>query len=414
MSLLVWKPNQVIIPDELKAYLPVYEAGEAIHTYIERAFDHNGQRDTWLHSQAVAEQAQHLARQYGANEELSILAGWLHDLSTVIPDTEKWTLACQYGLATVEAERQVPFLLHQRLSAWIAQHVLGYEQWELLHAIECHTTLRGDLELLDKLLFVADKLSWADSDAAPYIAAMRKEAEVSLEQAIHVYIEAMLGEPGKLAVIHPWLEAARYTLAAEEYWRSLPALAAPIHWGPVTAHFQPRRILRPDQQVLVSNVSIVPMVGDQLVMIRLTDGRWELPGGTLEPQEAPMDGLQREVAEEMGGTLLNYHLFGCFACESSAPIAYRPHIPHPHFIRMAGYGQVKLDGKPLNPADGEQIETVDIVTIEQAEQRFRSTGRDDLADFYRMGYYAWQQSQSGEAFTDTEETGLLYSGSENE
>ncbi len=390
---LAWKKEAMVIPPELKRYFPAYEAGETIDRYIERMFTSNEQSDTWLHCQAVARQAQRLAHFYRADEQVAILAGWLHDISTVIPDEEKWSLACQYELATVEAERQVPFLLHQRLSAWIAEHVLGYDDELLLHAIECHTTLRGELELLDKLLFVADKLSWADSDAAPYIAAMRVVADISLEQAIDVYIHAMLSEPGKLTVIHPWLEDACHTLATEQYWRSLSALSAPIHWGPVTARFRPRTTLRPEQQALVSNVSIVPMVGEKLVMIRLTDGRWELPGGTLEPNEAPMDGLRREVMEEMGGILLDYHLFGCFECESNAPTAYRPHIPHPHFVRMAGYGQVQLDGKPLNPADGEQVETVDVVTIEEAEQRFRSTGRDDLADFYRMGYYAWQQTQ---------------------
>lgn len=128
-------------------------------------------------------------------------------------------------------------------------------------------------------------------------------------------------------------------------------------------------------------------------MIQLTDGRWELPGGTLEPDELPLDGLRREVREEMGGELLDYHLFGCFACESSADTAYRPHIPHPHFIRLAGFGQVRLDGEPLNPPDGEQVATVDVVTIEEAERRFRSTGRNDLADFYLMGHYAWRHSQ---------------------
>ncbi|WP_322905805.1 bis(5'-nucleosyl)-tetraphosphatase (symmetrical) YqeK [Paenibacillus campi] len=390
MSSAAWKLGAIIVPAELVRYFPVYESGETVDRYIERIFNYNGQPDTWAHCQAVAAEAQRLARRYNVDTELAVLAGWLHDVSTVIPDAAQWTLACQYGLATVEAERQVPFLLHQRLSAWIAEHVMGYDDDMLLQVIDCHTTLRGDLELLDKLLFVADKLSWADSDAAPYIAAMRAVADVSLEQAIDVYMRAMLSERGKLAVVHPWLAAACHTLAMEQYWRSLPALCAPIQWGPVTAHFRPRTALRPAQQALVSNVSIMPLVGDQVVMIRLTDGRWELPGGTLEPGELPLEGLRREVREEMGGELLDYTLFGCFECKSAAATAYRAHIPHPYFIRMAGYGQVRLDGQPLNPPDGEQIETVAVVTIEEAERRFRSTGRADLADFYLIGYKAWQ------------------------
>ncbi|ANF98785.1 NUDIX hydrolase [Paenibacillus bovis] len=174
--------------------------------------------------------------------------------------------------------------------------------------------------------------------------------------------------------------------------RTLAALSADIHWGPVTARFQVWSDVVWLNPELISNVSIVPMVGDQLVMIQLTDGRWELPGGTLEKDEPYLDALQREVEEEMGGTLLDYRVFGYFDCESAAEKPYRPYISHPRFIRLAGYGQVQLGGAPLNPPDGEQIARVDVVGIEEAVDRFERTGRSDLADFYRMGYYCWQQS----------------------
>ena len=35
---------------------------------------------------------------------------------------------------------------------------------------------------------------------------------------------------------------------------------------------------------LIANVNIVPYSGDEWIMIRLQDGSWEIPGGTLEEE----------------------------------------------------------------------------------------------------------------------------------
>ena len=125
-----------------------------------------------------------------------------------------------------------------------------------------------------------------------------------------------------------------------------PTLSKPIVWGPVHAKFA---LTDSFDEKLVSNVSIVPCAGDKYIIFQVVNGMWELPGGTLEPGEHYMDGLRREVIEELGGELLSYTLFGQFQCESKAEAPYRAHIPHPRFVRLLGYGQVKLVGQPLNP-----------------------------------------------------------------
>ena len=62
-----------------------------------------------------------------------------------------------------------------------------------------------------------------------------------------------------------------------------PNLAKPFHWawGPIDGQFE----LLPDDldESLISNVRIVPFVGDMSVVIRFDNGDWDHPGGTLEP-----------------------------------------------------------------------------------------------------------------------------------
>ncbi|MGO4543770.1 NUDIX domain-containing protein [Paenibacillus sp. 2TAB23] len=162
-----------------------------------------------------------------------------------------------------------------------------------------------------------------------------------------------------------------------------PALSKCIVWGAVENCFS----LNYEVDIsLVSNISIIPTVGDGYVVMQLEDGRWELAGGTLEPGEHHLDALKREVLEELGAELTDYTLFGCFNCHSSASQPYRPHIPHPNFVRMVGYGEVKLTGKPLNPPDGEQVALVEVVSIDEAVRRFEEIGRFDIAELYAMAH----------------------------
>jgi 8-oxo-dGTP diphosphatase len=153
-------------------------------------------------------------------------------------------------------------------------------------------------------------------------------------------------------------------------------------WGPIHAQFECLDAAPPEQ--FISNINVIPYVGNLWVMIRTAAGNWEMPGGTLEPHEHYLDAARRELLEEAGAKLLDFQPFGAWKCRSEAPNPYRSHLPHPEFYRFVGYGAVELVGAPLNPPDGEQIVSVELVTIDEAAHRFRSIGRDDLAELYLL------------------------------
>ena len=109
-----------------------------------------------------------------------------------------------------------------------------------------------------------------------------------------------------------------------------------------------------------------------------------MPGGTLEPGESYSNAISRELIEEAGARLITFEPFGAWHCFSTAPKPHRPHLPHPEFYRLVGYGAVEVIGSPENPEDGEQVASVVFVTIEEASQRFRSINRFELAELYQL------------------------------
>ena len=81
---------------------------------------------------------------------------------------EMYEFAKMRGLEIDPAEEKYHALLHQRVSKIIAQEEFGITDSDILNAIECHTTLRKNASLYDKIIFIADKISWDQKGVPPY------------------------------------------------------------------------------------------------------------------------------------------------------------------------------------------------------------------------------------------------------
>lgn len=153
-------------------------------------------------------------------------------------------------------------------------------------------------------------------------------------------------------------------------------------WGPTRVAFRQSTEVPPND--LISNVTVVPFVGEQCVIIQLETGNWEVPGGTLEPGERYLDTARRELLEEAGAKLVSAQVIGAWECYSLAAKPYRPHLPHPKFYRLALSAEVAITGTPTNPEDGERVALIECVTVNEAARRLFKAGRGDLADLYRF------------------------------
>ncbi len=171
--------------------------------------------NTLTHSLRVAQQAHKLAVSWGADPNAAEIAGLLHDISAVIPISQRVQAARQFQIDILPEEEQVPLLLHQKLSVVISQKIFGVTDPAVLSAIGCHTTLKAKASVLDKVLFIADKIEWDQPDQSPYGEDMQRALEQSLDQAVWIYLDYVWQQRQTLLVIHPWLSEAYQQLACK-------------------------------------------------------------------------------------------------------------------------------------------------------------------------------------------------------
>lgn len=150
----------------------------------------------FYHSQCVAAEAEKLARRYGADPEKARLCGILHDVMKDTPPQEQLKILEKSGIILTVAQRRNQKLWHALSGAAYLRDVLGIADQEILGAVECHTSGKGGMSLLDKVLFVADYIS-ADRDY-PGVEELRVTAYRSLEEAmvegIRFTVDELMGQ----------------------------------------------------------------------------------------------------------------------------------------------------------------------------------------------------------------------------
>jgi len=107
------------------------------------------------HSFRVALMACERARSLRIEERKALLAAALHDAAKYVPTDSPL-------LAGFEAPHNVPnAVLHQYSGAYLAEHIFGIDEEDILNAIRFHTSGRKDMGTLEKLIFLSDMLESA-------------------------------------------------------------------------------------------------------------------------------------------------------------------------------------------------------------------------------------------------------------
>lgn len=200
---------------ELAAYLEGISLSGNLRDDMVTLLERHGCAKIAGHCLRVGAEARRLAQNYAADEAQAEVAGWFHDISAILPDEQRAGLAERLGVEVLPEERRFPMILHQKLSACVAEGLFEITTPAILSAIACHTTLKPGASRLDKIVFLADKIAWDQPGEPPYLAELLQALGASLDQATFVYLDYLWQRRETLAVIHPWLAAAYQELSTK-------------------------------------------------------------------------------------------------------------------------------------------------------------------------------------------------------
>lgn len=154
------------------------------------------------HSINVADEAKKLAFNYNGNIKKCYTAGLLHDIKKEenLDQMKSLAMLCDIKLEPIEVE--TPALWHAPASAFYAKKVLGINDDEILGAIRWHTAGKPDMNLTEKIVYLADLIS-ADRNYED-VGIMRKLAYSDIDYAMYIgmkfAIDDVTKKDAKLAI----------------------------------------------------------------------------------------------------------------------------------------------------------------------------------------------------------------------
>ena len=130
-----------------------------------------------------------LAKHWGADVTDAARAGILHDITKAIDGPLQLTLCEAYGKILSDFSRRYPKTLHALTGSMVAKRIFG-ENEAVVSAIEHHTTGKADMNLLEKIIYVADYME--PNRDFPGVEKLRELAFTDMDAALKLGLEMTL------------------------------------------------------------------------------------------------------------------------------------------------------------------------------------------------------------------------------
>ena len=150
------------------------------------------------HVLGCCETAVRLAQRWGENCADAARAGILHDVTKALSFTDQLRLCEKYAIMSDNREKTAKEIYHGKTAAAVAGKLFG-ENENVCRAIEWHTTGRGGMTTLEKILYLADYIE--PNRAMPGLERLRALAYSDLDAAMVCGLDMTLSylrEKGKI------------------------------------------------------------------------------------------------------------------------------------------------------------------------------------------------------------------------
>ncbi len=171
-------------------------------------------KERFEHSINVAQVAQRLALKYGGDITKAEVAGLLHDCAKDLDYSTQKKMLIKYNIKIDKFSQKIPKLLHPLIGAAIAEKEFNIKDPIILKAIRVHSTGAPRMSLLDKIIYLSDKIEPLRNNDG--IEEVRKIAEFSLDKAVlKVMDSGLLHLIRRGLLIHPATIGARNNVLAK-------------------------------------------------------------------------------------------------------------------------------------------------------------------------------------------------------
>ena len=130
-----------------------------------------------------------LAQRWGADVTDAARAGMLHDITKALDGPLQLTLCVEYGTILDDFSKRYPKTLHALTGALVAERIFG-ENEAVVEAIRSHTTGKANMNLLEKIIYVADYME--PNRDFPGVERLRELAFTDIHAALKLGLEYTL------------------------------------------------------------------------------------------------------------------------------------------------------------------------------------------------------------------------------
>ena len=145
----------------------------------------------FAHTQRVVATVTALAEKHAPQEVMVCrIAAWIHDCAKKYADADLLRMAQERRLSISSSEHETPMLLHGIVAYALATEKFNLADERLRTACANHTTGSAHMNVIDKLVFLADKME-PDRDF-PGVGEIRDLAQSSLDEAIILFLDGSI------------------------------------------------------------------------------------------------------------------------------------------------------------------------------------------------------------------------------